>query len=270
MGMGNIWSDGFIEANGIRLHFLRTGGDKPALIALHGLMGDGACWTPVARALAPHFDVVLLDARGHGSSSSPRQGYLYEDHVGDVVAVIDGLGLNRPYLLGHSMGGMTAAFTAAKLGDAVRGVILADPTFISREWQLEIHESDIAEQQRAFAASDRADLLADAQRRHPRRSLELIELVTDARLKMDMAAIEVLTPPNPDFREVVATISAPILLILGSAGVVSEDTARELKSINPNLRYHMVPDVGHGLPYDRPDILSEKIQSFSRNGNTLE
>lgn len=58
---------------------------------------------PVVRALAD-FDVILPDARGHGWSSSPKNGYLYRDLAEDVVGLIEALGLNGPMLVGHSMG----------------------------------------------------------------------------------------------------------------------------------------------------------------------
>src|SRR5204862_4623788 len=97
------WSRGDCEANGTRIHYVRAGGPKPPLVMLHGLMGSGACWTPVARALEDHFDVVLPDARGHGGSSAPERGYGYDDHAADVVGLVRGLALDRPVLLGHSM-----------------------------------------------------------------------------------------------------------------------------------------------------------------------
>jgi N-formylmaleamate deformylase len=55
----------------------------------------------------------MPDARGHGNSSTPFKGYRYEDHASDVVGLIKGLGLVTPVLLGHSMGGMTAAVIAS-------------------------------------------------------------------------------------------------------------------------------------------------------------
>lgn len=67
-------------------------------------MGSGACLLPLARALADH-DIIMLDARGHGGSSSPPNGYLYSDLAGDVIGLIEQLDLNAPILVGHSMGG---------------------------------------------------------------------------------------------------------------------------------------------------------------------
>src|SRR5690348_9516694 len=121
------WTNGVCETNGIDVHFLRTGGAKPPLVMLHGLLGNGACWTPVARALEDDHDVVMPDARGHGHSSAPLSGYRYEDHAADVIGLIQALRLVSPIVLGHSMGGLTAALVASRLGEALRGVILVDP-----------------------------------------------------------------------------------------------------------------------------------------------
>src|SRR5277367_4260590 len=100
------WVSGVCDANCINIHYLRTGGPKPPLLLLHGLTGSGACWIPLARAIADEYDVVMPDARGHGNSGTPLDGYRYEDYASDVVGLIQGLGLAVPVLLGHSMGGM--------------------------------------------------------------------------------------------------------------------------------------------------------------------
>jgi pimeloyl-ACP methyl ester carboxylesterase len=258
------WIGGDCEANGIAIHYLRTGGCRPPLIALHGLAGSGACWTPLARALEGDCDVVAPDARGHGKSSAPRHGYLYRDHASDVVGLIEALGLAAPVLLGHSMGGMTAAVAASQI-EALRGVVLADPTFLSPERRREVQASDVVERHRRLLGSSRSDAIAEAGLRHPHRSSEVIELMTDARLQTSMNAFEVLAPPNPEYRALVGAICVPVLLVVGDKGVVSLETARELETLNPRLRCERIPDAGHGLPYDQPHRFAAVVRSFLRS-----
>lgn len=259
------WTTGCCTANGISLHYRRTGGDKPPVVLLHGLTADGACWTPLARALEPEYDVVMPDARGHGGSSTPPAGYTYEDHAADVLGLIQGLGLSAPVLLGHSMGGMTAAVAASRPGAVVRGVVLADPTFLSPQRQHEVWQSDVAEQHRRLLGRDRAEVLADLRARHPRRSPELLELLVDARLQTRLRAFEVLTPPNPDYREVVSDIKVPVLLVLGETGVVPLETANELRTLNPRVRVEIIAGAGHGLHYDQPERFEAAVRSFLRS-----
>ncbi|MBR0689348.1 alpha/beta hydrolase [Bradyrhizobium manausense] len=256
------WIRGTCTANGIDIHYLRTSGDKRPLLALHGLTGSGACWTPLARALQDRYDVFMPDARGHGASSAPPHGYLYRNLADDVIGLIKTLGLVAPVLLGHSMGGMTAAVVAHEMGTAIRGVILADPTFLSAERQREVYESDVAEQHRRLLGRDKDAVLAETKARQPHRSLELLELIIDARLQTDTRAFEVLTPPNPDYRELVKGIAVPSLLVVGTNGVVSVETARELQELNPRLRHGVIANAGHGLPYDQPVEFAAAVGSF--------
>ncbi len=259
------WMSAVCEVNGVGIHYLRTGGCKPPLVLLHGLTASGACWSPLARALEGEYDVVMPDARGHGNSSTPLNGYRYENHAGDVVGLIQGLGLAAPVLLGHSMGGMTAAVVASQIAVPIRGVILADPTFLSSRRQREVHESDVVQHHRRLLSSGKDDVLAQLRARHPHRSLEVINLLAEARLQTRIDAFDVLTPLNPENHQLVSAIHVPILLVIGGNGVVSLDTARELHNLNPRLRVEQIPDAGHGLPYDQPDRFEAVVWSFLRS-----
>ncbi len=259
------WMTGVCEAGGANIHYLRTGGARPPLVLLHGLTGNGACWSPLARALEGEFDVVMPDARGHGKSSAPLHGYRYEDHASDVLGLIRGLGLAAPILLGHSMGGMTAAVVASQIGDAIRGVILADPTFLSPQRQREVCDSDVAEQHRRLLSLNKGEVLAAARSRHPHRSFEILELLAAARLQTRMSAFGALTPPNPEYHQLVSRICVPILLVIGDAPVVSPETARELQSLNPRVRVEQIQGAGHGVPYDQPERFETVVKSFLKS-----
>jgi pimeloyl-ACP methyl ester carboxylesterase len=225
-------------------------------------MGSGACWTPLARALEGEFDVIMPDARGHGGSSAPLHGYRYEDLASDGEGLLGGLGLARPVLLGHSMGGMTAAVVASR--GLLRGLVLVDPTFLSPERQREVHGSDVAEQHRRALALPPSDLLAQALARHPHRSREIVEIQAEARRLTHLAAFEVLAPPNPPYREVVSAIEAPTLLVIGDRPVVTIEMATELRLLNPRVQIAQVAEAGHGLPFEQPGRLGELVLSFLR------
>ncbi|MES2274285.1 MAG: alpha/beta hydrolase, partial [Chlamydiota bacterium] len=154
------WTTGTCQTNGINIHYLRTGKNKPPVVLLHGLTMNGACWAPLARALEEDYDVVMPDARGHGNSSAPNQGYSYDILAADVLNLIEALRLTNPVLLGHSMGGMTAAVVASQNPKQLRGIVLADPTFLTPQRQLEVHESDVTAQHHRILDLSREDFLA--------------------------------------------------------------------------------------------------------------
>ena len=279
------WTAATCKANGIDIHYLRTGGaaaaNKVPVVLLHGLTGSGACWSPLARALEAEFDVVMPDARGHGNSSTPANApaspssnaYRYEDHAHDVMGLIDALGLAAPIVLGHSMGGMTAAVLAAALtagmpgqiATRIRGVILADPTFLSPQRQQAVYASDAIEQHRRLLKMDKAEVLAQARARHAHRRPELVELATEARLKTRIEAFDVLTPPNPAYRALMRAIQVPILLVIGDSGVVSLEVAQALRPLNSRLRIEQIQDAGHALQYDQPERFEAVVKSFLRD-----
>jgi pimeloyl-ACP methyl ester carboxylesterase len=216
----------------------------------------------LARALENEYDVVMPDARGHGDSSTPLHGYRYEDHAGDVIELIRGLGLSAPILLGHSMGGMTAAVVATQAAGIVRGVVLADPTFLSPQRQREVCDSDVAEQHRRLLLKDKGEVLADVRSRQTRRSPELVELIVSARLRTSVRTFDVLTPPNPVYQELVSRIDVPMLLVVGDGGVVSLETARELQGLNSRVRVEVIADAGHGVQYDQPERFEGVVRGF--------
>jgi N-formylmaleamate deformylase len=126
------WAQGMVEANGIRHHYYRTGGEKPALVLLHGLQESGLTWLRVARALERDYDVVMPDARGHGRSDRAGEQFSEEVLRDDAAGLIRALGLERPALLGHSMGASTAALVGAAYPELVRAVLLEDPVWEAR------------------------------------------------------------------------------------------------------------------------------------------
>jgi N-formylmaleamate deformylase len=259
------WNMSVCETNGINIHYTRTGGVKPALVLLHGLTANGACWTDLAHILEKDFDIIMPDARGHGESSVPDYGYRYEDHANDVIGLINSLKLSHPVLLGHSMGGMTAALVASRSPKLIRGLILADPTFLNTKVQREVRDSDAGDQHRRILGKSLEELMSDLQNRHPNRSSLTIRLIARARLQTSMAAFDVLTPPNPDYKHLVSSIDVPGMLVYGEKGVVSSVVAEELQLLNPGFQVEQIQEAGHGLHYDQPERFADVVGSFIRS-----
>ena len=121
------WADGYVNANGIRVHYYRTGGDKPQVVLNHGAMDDGLCWTRVAKELEQDYDVIMFDARGHGYSDSGVGDYRSETRAKDLAEAIEQLGLETPVVGGHSLGADVSFHLAAMYPEIPRAVFLEDP-----------------------------------------------------------------------------------------------------------------------------------------------
>jgi N-formylmaleamate deformylase len=118
------WSEGTVVANGIRHYYYRTGGDKPPLVLLHGFLEGALSWLRTARALEQDYDVIMVDARGHGRSDRIATGFSQDLLTEDAAGVIRALKLRQPRLLGFSQGGTTGIHLADAHPDLVHSLIV--------------------------------------------------------------------------------------------------------------------------------------------------
>lgn len=115
----------FARVNGVVLHHdVRGDADAPALVFSNSLGTDFRIWDEVAARLAPRRRVVLYDKRGHGLSEATPAPYSIDDHVGDLAALIDHLGIRRAGVVGLSVGGLIAQGLAAARPDLVAALVL--------------------------------------------------------------------------------------------------------------------------------------------------
>ncbi|WP_069962929.1 alpha/beta fold hydrolase [Lacunisphaera limnophila] len=110
----------------VPLHHIDLGGaGKPPMLVLHGLLGSSRNWLSTGRDLAKHYHVFALDARNHGKSPHvPEMDY--DVMVADIIAWMDGQGLARAAICGHSMGGKTAMLLACRHPERVERLVVVD------------------------------------------------------------------------------------------------------------------------------------------------
>ena len=123
------WSDGYAYANGIRLHYYRAAPapGKPPMVMVHGVTDIGLSWTTLTLKLQDSYDVYMLDARGHGLSDPFTPSDDGNTLVKDVVAFVQTMKLEKPILMGHSMGAATVMRLGAEYPDLAKAIIMLDP-----------------------------------------------------------------------------------------------------------------------------------------------
>lgn len=265
------WTDGYVLANGIRIHYWRTGGDKPVLVMAHGFSDDGLSWTNLTKELEDDYDVIMVDARGHGQSDPPSKSDKADAQVEDIAGLIRELNLQKPILMGHSMGSASVAWFAARYPDIPRAVILEDPRLISRP---QTNSPAVVDQE--AQEKRRAQILA-------RNNTPYDELVADClehnghwgRSECEIWAISKRTyHPNNAYRnfgnrpstsELFPKITAPTLILKADAqGEVrqkNEDVARLLK----NGKLVHIEGAGHCVRRDQKERLLSVLTEFLNN-----
>lgn len=121
-------ADGWVEVNGLRLHYLDWGGaGLPPVLFLHGGSAHAHWWDFTIPHLRDRFRCVALDLRGHGDSDRSAAGdYGLAAHAGDVAAVVEALDLAGGGVVGHSFGGWVAMVYAGRAGGAVGALAILD------------------------------------------------------------------------------------------------------------------------------------------------
>ncbi len=259
------WAYQKVKTNGIHINIHRTGkGEKPPVVLLHGITDNGLCWTRTARDLEADYDVIMVDARGHGESDKPETGYGPGDHAGDVAGVINKLELTRPVLIGHSMGGSTAAHAAAMYGDKLRGVIFIDPPL--REPGQGRDPDEVKKWRKGIAQKSKwslQDLMQEA-RQNGWDELE-IEPWATSKQQVSPEVTEYVTAQRTHWRDLLPRIDVPALLVTGdveNGAIITPEIAKEAVDLLQLGQHKHIAGTGHNIHREDYTTCIDAIQAF--------
>lgn len=269
------WASGDVDVDGVRIHYTRTGGGKPPFVLVHGFSDDGLCWTPVAEVLQADYDVVMIDARGHGRSATPEMGYDPRTQAQDVQAVIDALQLSDPLILGHSMGAVTAVILAASYPDIPKAVLLEDPP---PWWMAPAEDADEVAARNAAGFTEwltnlqrktREQLIEEAAIENPNWSPSELGPWADSKLRFKMEAVAAVTQRSPhqevDWGAFLKKVTCPVLLITADQemGAILPSAAVEIfREWVPQTQISHIAQAGHSIRRDQFDAYMQAVNGF--------
>jgi pimeloyl-ACP methyl ester carboxylesterase len=228
-----------VDAAGCRLFVRDWGGDGTPILLLHGGGADVSTWDGLAPLLAGDFRTVAYDARGHGQSEVPAGGgraALLED----VAAVTGALELERPLIVGHSMGGATALRYVRGSGDSC-GVVCIDGAIVRTDEPIaRANPNEYRTMLREFGVAE-----------------ERVEFFLDLRLSGEELAAEETVAIYDD-------ITCPLLLLFAERGLTNlgpyTNKQREaIAALRVPTRWF---DTGHGIHEERPGEVAAAIREF--------
>lgn len=246
------------ERDGVRLACDDTRGGGAAAVLIHGLGGDRTFLAPQAEHLRGRFRVVSVDLRGHGASDAPPGDYSVATLAEDVAHVCRALGLARPLLVGHSLGGVLAVEIAARRLHPVAGVIVLDAPLLPPDGFFEaqrpfldgLRAPGYAELVRAFFAGTFAP--AD----DPARKARVLDTMARTPQHVLAAAASALTPW--DGAAALARLDVPLLLV----GSFAPNDLTRLRAIRPDAFVGQTVGTGHFHQLEVPEQIHPMIDRF--------
>jgi pimeloyl-ACP methyl ester carboxylesterase len=256
-----------VTRDGTELVYWTWPGSGPPTLLLHGIGSYGRYWDLFADAVGGRLMLIAPDARGHGESGRPADGYAPADFTADALAVLDAVGIARAVVVGHSMGGLHSINLAARHPERVRALVIVDaspepmPDGAGRAQRLLTG--------RPARFPGRAEARAYLERTSPgyppavyenRLAFAFDEENGDLVWRSDPAALERIMKfrmSTEDRWDALASIASRTLVVRGTRShVLSEDVARRMVQTLADGRL-MELDAGHNVPLDRPRELAD-------------
>jgi pimeloyl-ACP methyl ester carboxylesterase len=255
----------WVEANGLRLHYVDWGGAGPPMLLTHGLQDCCRLWDGFARDMRSRYRVLSLDHRGHGDS--PRAAsYPLDDYVRELGDVIEALDLRGLVLMGHSAGAKNAFIHTALHPERIARLIIVDmdPDAANSPGSAEMVARYKTE------SDDYPDLDAVVERLRTRQPRTLQEALRHHAAVMTKPAPNggltwkrdrdvVLKYDRPEAWQYLPRISVPTLIL---RTLLTGPVARRMQQQIRGSRLVEIPDAAHWVHLEQPQAFLRAVTDF--------
>lgn len=256
-----------VPTNGIELSVTSWHGDGPPLLLVHGISSGGVVWTPIIDALATFSSPITFDLRGHGDSDKPAHGYLYEDYVADLDGLLAQLGLARPLIIGHSLGGIITLWWATTQPDRATALVIEDsPLRSGKEFApafdrwLKLNAMSVDEAEATYA-SESPGLPREVARQRA------VLMTRTARAVFTELYADSMANEGQSRIPEIGSIASPTLLIHGDVASGSMVNPADIAGFPVKLRHGeviRVPGAGHNIHITHPREFLTAVVPFLR------
>jgi pimeloyl-ACP methyl ester carboxylesterase len=244
----------YVDVNGVHM-YVETYGDGTPLVLLHGgLLTIDLNFASLIPTLAQRHRVIGVELQGHGRTADIDRPITPAALAGDVVGMLDQLGIDRAHVLGHSMGAAVALELAVNHGDRVRSVVAASASVRPDGMHEDLTDPErMATSTRMPTPQDFADF-TEAYRRlspHPDHFEEFMGRLSSSNADLQGWSDEQL-----------AGISAPTLLVIGDRDFTTVEHAALMLRLIPGSQLAVLPDTPHMQVTRRADLLLPMLGRF--------
>ncbi|WP_232319205.1 2-succinyl-6-hydroxy-2,4-cyclohexadiene-1-carboxylate synthase [Sporosarcina ureae] len=265
-----------LTIRGIETHIARYGDELlPPIVMLHGFTGSTATWQETIEQLVTDYHVVAIDLIGHGKTEAPETitRYKMEEQIKDLYEVLQKLEIEKPILLGYSMGGRVALGYTATYPEKVTSLVLesSSPGLRTSEQRLARRTADnkLADKIEQQGMPEFVDFWQEIPLFHTQKKLSESQrqAVRNERLCQRPTGLAnslrgIGTGSQPSYWQTLEQLSLPVLLVTGSEDEKFETIAQEMMKNLPNARHETIKNAGHAIHVEKPQQFATMIKSF--------
>lgn len=267
---------GRVRSGDVSIHFRKLGsaeharGQSPILI-IHGLSYFSYDWLEVAQTLAVDREVIAIDMRGFGDSQwSASKDYSVPTMAQDIVNVLDHAGWTHALLVGHSMGGRSTTYVAAKHAARIAGLVLVDytpenaPAGTKRTTEIVGNTPDsfasVEAAMKYFGSNDRARF-----EQYLKKENDQYKVKRDPHFRDQFRRV-LQTGERPklgvDMWQLLGEVRCPVLSMRGArSDMYAPETVAKMKAANPRIAVVEV-DAGHNIAGENPKGFLNALDEF--------
>jgi pimeloyl-ACP methyl ester carboxylesterase len=264
-------------SDGTKLYVEETGRGTP-VVFVHEYAADYRTWEPQMRHFARSHRCITYSQRGYPPSDVPEDPAKYTQDVfrDDVIAVMDGLKVDRAHVVGHSMGASTALHVGIRYPDRCLSVTAAGCGYGSSPDPKVVEESRAASRETAkmFLANTMADAAVkygdgptrqSQKNKDPRGYAHFVKMLSEHSPlghALTMANLQAKRPTLWDMQADLKTFSPPLLIVVGDEDDWCLDASVFLRRTAPTAGLVVVPRTGHTLTSEEPEKFNAALDEF--------
>ncbi len=262
--------EGYVEVGGHRTRYLEAGSAKQAAVLLHGLGGYSDKWKPAMLELSEKYRVVVPDMVGYGLSDKPVIDYTPGFFIEFIGKFIGKLGLERPHLVGASLGGQVAAEYASSNGRSVSSLVLISPAGIMKKSTPALDAYIMAalyprESSVSYALGTMENSGREAS---PRLVSAFMDNMSRPNAKMAFMSSLLCFKNYPDITPALGRISAPTMLVWGRDDpIIPISYAKRFTDAIRDCTLVVMDNCGHTPYVQHPRRFAEIVEGFLARQN---
>jgi pimeloyl-ACP methyl ester carboxylesterase len=242
-------TSGLLDINGVKIYHEVHGTKGPWIVMLHGGLGIVDYWGNQVADFAADHQVLLIESRGHGRSSRDDTRYTYELMEGDVIAVMDKLGIAKASVVGWSDGGIIALVMALKNPDRLDKIVAlganSDPTGVDMQ---------------VAGGATFGQYITNAGANYMKVS------PTPKDYDAFVGAISKMWETEPNITDQLASIKTPTLIMAGQFDVITEAHTKMMAGKIPGAKLEIIPNTAHFVIWQDPASFNKSVRAFLTAG----